>query len=275
MNIRYMHEPTGILSAVIGSQVLRTHRDLFRWLRGEVQEVLPHDILVAAWGDFEAEQVFLDVVSALPDMRTTLATQQQLLPLVRDLFATWRAGGYSPFATPIKAGAVGGSPGEGDGATAPLVAQMRSAVVHGIKDERGWHDCLYVALSGDPAADPAATGSLALLLPYLDAALRQVRHLPMQRQSFATAGTDAEAAGEGLVESPPRDLEGLGLSAREMEIMRWVSVGKTNIEIGRILDISASTVRNHLLNVFRKLEVTNRAQAVFRIEQLASAREVR
>lgn len=271
MNIRYMHEPTGILRAVVGSLALSTHRDLFRWLRCEVQEVLPHDILIAAWGDFETDQVFMDVVSALPGMRTTIAAQKQLLPLVRDLFCAWRAASYSPFATPIEAGTTGGSPGAENCDSAPQLPHMRSAVVHGIKDERGWHDCLYVALSGDPAIEHAATGSLALLLPYLDAALRQVKHLPMQFQSVASS----EAARTDTVESPLRDLSGLGLSARELEIMRWVSAGKTNPEIGRILDISTSTVRNHLQNVFRKLDVTNRAQAVFQIKQLSSAGEAR
>jgi DNA-binding CsgD family transcriptional regulator len=46
-----------------------------------------------------------------------------------------------------------------------------------------------------------------------------------------------------------------------------VSVGKKNLEISQILNISPSTVRNHLQNVFRKLDVINRAQAVFAIQQ--------
>lgn len=269
-----MHEPTGILSAVRGSLLLRTHQDLFRWLRGEVQEVLPHDVLVAAWGDFDTEQVCLDVVSALPGVRTTPATQKQLLPLVKDLFAAWRAAAYSPFATPIEAGAAYDSPGERDCDSAPRLAPMRTAVVHGIRDQRGWHDCLYVALSRDTATDPAATGSLALVLPYLDAALRQVAHLPMQRHFCASTEADSETAGKDQVDPIARSLNGVGLSARELEIMRWVRTGKTNTEIGQILDISPRTVRNHLQNVFRKLEATNRAQAVFRIEQFASAKAV-
>jgi DNA-binding CsgD family transcriptional regulator len=57
------------------------------------------------------------------------------------------------------------------------------------------------------------------------------------------------------------------LSNREQEIMQWVSVGKKNLEISQILNISPSTVRNHLQNVFRKLDVINRAQAVFAIQQ--------
>lgn len=269
-----MHEPNGILTAVTRSLVLRTHRDLFVWLRGEVQEVLRHDILVAAWGDFDAEQVCLDVVSALPGVRTTPATQKQLLPLVNDLFAAWRAAAYSPFATPIEAGAGDDSRGAGDRDSAPRLAQMRTAVVHGIRDQRGWNDCLYVALSGDAATDRAATGSLALLLPYLDAALRQVAHLPMQRQSFAGIAADSATPGKDPLDPIAGNLDGAGLTARELEIMRWVSTGKTNTEIGQILDIRPRTVRNHLQNVFRKLEASNRAQAVFRIEQLAAVKAI-
>ena len=56
-----------------------------------------------------------------------------------------------------------------------------------------------------------------------------------------------------------------GLSQREIEIMEWVRIGKTNYEIGMILNISAFTVKNHLQRIFKKLDVTNRAQAVERL----------
>ena len=52
------------------------------------------------------------------------------------------------------------------------------------------------------------------------------------------------------------------LSPRETEILWWVSKGKTNYEIGMILDISAFTVKNHISNILCKLQVTNRAQAL-------------
>jgi DNA-binding CsgD family transcriptional regulator len=57
----------------------------------------------------------------------------------------------------------------------------------------------------------------------------------------------------------------LKLSDRELEIMGWVCSGKTNIEIGLILEISTFTVRNHLQRIFKKLEVINRSQAVAKI----------
>ena len=47
--------------------------------------------------------------------------------------------------------------------------------------------------------------------------------------------------------------------------MGWVCSGKTNDEIGSILDISTFTVKNHLQRIFKKIDVVNRSQAVAKI----------
>ena len=52
------------------------------------------------------------------------------------------------------------------------------------------------------------------------------------------------------------------LSAREAEILQWVAMGKTNPEIGAILNISSFTVKNHVQRILRKLDVSSRTQAV-------------
>ncbi|WP_338799048.1 response regulator transcription factor [Acidovorax sp. DW039] len=52
------------------------------------------------------------------------------------------------------------------------------------------------------------------------------------------------------------------LSAREKEILRMVASGYTSTEIGARLFISAMTVNTHLRNIYRKLQVRTRAQAV-------------
>jgi LuxR family quorum sensing-dependent transcriptional regulator len=52
------------------------------------------------------------------------------------------------------------------------------------------------------------------------------------------------------------------LSTRELEVLRWVKEGKSSWEIGEILSISERTVKFHLSNIFRKLNVISRAQAV-------------
>lgn len=56
-------------------------------------------------------------------------------------------------------------------------------------------------------------------------------------------------------------LQGLGVTAREAEVLLWVSRGKANREIGQILGISPRTVNKHLEQIFIKMGVENRASA--------------
>jgi len=54
------------------------------------------------------------------------------------------------------------------------------------------------------------------------------------------------------------------LTEREQEILAFIARGNTNTEIAEQLSISLKTVRNHVSNIFNKLQVTNRAQAAIR-----------
>ena len=56
--------------------------------------------------------------------------------------------------------------------------------------------------------------------------------------------------------------DGQPLSERQQEILRWVAEGLSNREIGERLNITPNTVRDHLSEVMRSLEVSNRASAV-------------
>jgi ligand-binding sensor domain-containing protein/DNA-binding CsgD family transcriptional regulator len=56
-----------------------------------------------------------------------------------------------------------------------------------------------------------------------------------------------------------------GLTAREQEILRLVLQGTSNKDIAGKLFISASTVRNHIYNIYQKLEVRNRLELINRI----------
>jgi DNA-binding CsgD family transcriptional regulator len=55
--------------------------------------------------------------------------------------------------------------------------------------------------------------------------------------------------------------ERFGLTGRESDVLLWIANGKTNREIGQILDMSPRTVNKHLEQVFRKLGVENRTSA--------------
>lgn len=70
-----------------------------------------------------------------------------------------------------------------------------------------------------------------------------------------------------LVDNPRSDdacerlRDHFGLTGREADVMLWIANGKTNREIGQILDMSPRTVNKHLEQVFRKLGVENRTAA--------------
>ena len=53
-----------------------------------------------------------------------------------------------------------------------------------------------------------------------------------------------------------------GLTAREVEILRMLATGMANKQIAYKLKISEKTVRNHVSNMYEKLDIYDRAQAV-------------
>jgi len=67
-------------------------------------------------------------------------------------------------------------------------------------------------------------------------------------------------------------LEEKGFSPREMEVLEWAARGKTNIQIGLILDISPRTVTKHLGNIYMKLGVESRTEAVVHLIQTIQTR---
>jgi DNA-binding CsgD family transcriptional regulator len=58
------------------------------------------------------------------------------------------------------------------------------------------------------------------------------------------------------------------LTKREVECLRWASIGKTDKEISLILARSHATVRFHIQNAGEKLDAVNRSQTIFKAAQL-------
>jgi NarL family two-component system response regulator LiaR len=51
------------------------------------------------------------------------------------------------------------------------------------------------------------------------------------------------------------------LTSRELDVLRQLALGRSNKEIGAVLDISEETVKSHVGHLLSKLQVENRAQA--------------
>ncbi|UQR61012.1 response regulator transcription factor [Bradyrhizobium sp. C-145] len=123
----------------------------------------------------------------------------------------------------------------------------------------------------------AADGACVVLTKYakpemLVATLRKVA----QNQGLASGSTGPG----GEISEAPRAGEEKSLTQltdRERQIMRLVSEGLSNKEIGRRLNIADGTIKVHLHHIFQKLDISNRtvlaALAISQNEQHAAPRE--
>ena len=58
------------------------------------------------------------------------------------------------------------------------------------------------------------------------------------------------------------------LSQRELEVLQFIALGKTNQEIAQHLVVARGTIKAHAASIYRKLDATNRTEAVARARQL-------
>ena len=63
------------------------------------------------------------------------------------------------------------------------------------------------------------------------------------------------------------------LTDREDEVLELIARGRSNTEIARRLEISDKTVRNHVANIFNKLHVADRSQAIVRAREAGLGRD--
>lgn len=242
-------EKSQLIELMHESLRIRSHFELFLWMQGKLQIFLPHEIMITAWGDFSLGVIYFNIVSPLPGIRSDKIASTELNPFLLNLFSYWLNHAKAPFTLSASDNIMHDREFV-NAESSYYLKNMKSALVHAIKDHRGRHDCLYVLLSSNLNFPPASRPMLEALLPYIDSALRQIEHLPEQHPVAPK------------IEPEVMDENFTILSGREAEIMDWVTQGKTNQEIGMILDISAFTVKNHLQRIFKKLNVLNRAQAV-------------
>jgi len=120
----------------------------------------------------------------------------------------------------------------------------------------------------------AAAGERDVALERLGNAYRTARKLGA-RPLAAAAAMEVSRLGESVAERlgvrAEADADGAGLSRREREVLRLVSVGRTNREIAHDLFLSPRTVDMHVRNILRKLDCRSRVEAAGRARELGLA----
>jgi transcriptional regulator EpsA len=234
------------------SRLIARQAELLAWLKGEVQQFLPHHILIAAWGDFTRWNVNCEVVSDLPGVRAVPIGRCPVDGLIKECYARWLRGGREPLVLDADDAAALRNP-----CTCALhgaLQGMRSLLVHGVRDKRSGCDSLYIALDARQPAEARRRSDFValshLLMCQIDIVWRRVAASQLQDLRPDEVAVHA-----------------LELSAREREILGRLSGGSTNSDIAEALEISLFTVKNHMKRIFRKIGASNRTQAVARYNE--------
>jgi hypothetical protein len=79
----------GLKKLIQESLHIRSHIELLFWLQGDFQRYIPHEVMIAAWGDFSLGIIYVDIVSALPGVRTGKICSKSLTALMQSLYKYW------------------------------------------------------------------------------------------------------------------------------------------------------------------------------------------
>jgi transcriptional regulator EpsA len=225
---------------------LRVHGrpQFFTWTQGLLQNMIKHELLICALRNGEQLLFNVDAFASSPVETAPFSEMfRRDTSLVPHLIKTWE----DDYFRPVSVDAGNGS----QFAKTPLARELSrigtgGVLAHGTYDVYGRVASFFVFASKPGTVVARQSYFAELLVPFL--------HLAWVRTQVSRPASEGGASGG----APAL------LTSREQEILRWIHLGKSNIEIGAILGISPLTVKNHVQKILRKLNVQNRAQAVGR-----------
>ena len=223
---------------------LRVHapHHFFNWTQGSLQSVVRHELLICLMRKSEPGSLHFETYTTAPvDLARFNEMQRQDSALVPHVVKAWEGNHRKPLACDIREG----GPYAASATARELVRIEATAMIaHGTHDAHAKLNSFFIFACRPESAVHKQAYMVELLVPFLHTAWMRTQIDGM------TDGGAAKPAAKGI------------LTAREIEILKWLYHGKSNVEIGMILGISPLTVKNHVQKILRKLNVMNRTQAV-------------
>lgn len=221
----------------------RSRAELSAWFRSELVQLLPHGSFVCCLSKLDGDQS-VPIETIAHDFPLERLQAEFLKPgsIHARIMRHWLKSGSPVLANPDEVGRVIDNPEEQRAFHAERLENIAAF---------GMHDFtrVYVShLSFHRICEPLNEKHrrlLELLVPPLHAAMVRVAHASSARS--------------------PAGMADCKLTQREMEVLGWIRLGKTNSEIAAILGTSYSTVKNQVQNILLKLRVNNRTQAVAKV----------
>ncbi|MEI7999474.1 MAG: XrtB/PEP-CTERM-associated transcriptional regulator EpsA [Candidatus Omnitrophota bacterium] len=253
--ISLTEEESLLLVSVLEASLYISKRDqFFSWLQGSFQSLIPHEILICGSNLINESELIFESYSTTRYLtsehikRATLDSEG----IVKRVICAWKKNhrpilissnlplcDFDKYCVPFK-----------ESEEVLRDSELRNIAAHGLysKDGNLLTFFSFSRIPGEPC--PKHAHILELLVPQLHHLLLRVlgsNHIHMSE--------------------PKKDMQGMLkkekqlISPREVEVMKWVSLGKTNLEISVILCVSINTIKNQVHSTILKLGVENRMQA--------------
>jgi len=248
-------EQAGLFLEIAEHSLRVTQREhFFSWLQGCFQYLFPHEVMVCGIGAYDSEDFSFESFSStlcFSESHARAATAPRD-GLVWQAMVAWRqarrplmlgdglrAGDYGSYVVPFT---------DADARLAAI--ELSNIAAHGMGEQNGNVSTFFCFSRVPQQPGEAHAHLLELLIPYLHSALMRV--VSSSDNKLSVAGS-----------TPAQQI-----TVREREVLHWLKTGKTNWEIAQILSISPLTVKNHVQNILRKLNVQNRSHAAVKAGRL-------
>ena len=234
----------------------------FSWLQGSFQSLIPHEVLICGVSLKNQSQLhFESFISTryLNDQHVRLVTGYES-SIVNRVIDAWKKDlrpilvshaleevDYGPYRVPFL---------ESEESLNQL--EIRNIAAHGVSNKDG--DVItffsFSRISGEPNSRHAYI--LQLLVPQMHHAFLRVMN---NISKSINKPAEPDQISKRTEKTEKQLISPRVISPREIEVLRWVFLGKTNPEISDILNVSVNTIKNHVHNAISKLGVENRSQA--------------
>ena len=221
---------------------LRVHAraHFFSWTQGLLQSLIRHDLLICTLCHGKPPAFRADgfsMTSPDPSLFSDMFLRDN--SVAPALLKAWEEKRFQPLVSDAASNSFG------NGAFSRELERIGATQLlsHGVHDADGRTVSLFTF-----ACRPGSVGARQIYLAQL---LAPALHAAWVRTQVSRApGSSDKVQGASV------------LTVRELDILKWIYLGKSNFEIGAILKISPLTVKNHVQKILRKLNVVNRTQAI-------------
>jgi transcriptional regulator EpsA len=256
-SVNEVNNAEAVLRVIESAAHVRRRYQFFVWSQSYLSALVPHDLSICASYHRARQSMVFEAFNSrpFPDGLLPLLSETSSL-LLQGVVAAWVASGGVPTVVDLLGMA------RRTRVVDPRLlsdAGLDEIIVHGVSrpqrpDEL---ESLFMFSNHQRGWTEIERRYLELILPQLHSA-----YLRAQSVEHDLSGVSANGMPVAGREHPAP------ITERERQILGWVREGKSNQEIGKLLSISALTVKNHVQKILRKLNASNRAQAVARAMSL-------